>query len=31
MGARGRAYVLEEYGWPAVWERLAAVAERLAA
>ena len=31
MGARGRAYVLEEYGWPAVWERLVAVAGRLAA
>jgi glycosyltransferase involved in cell wall biosynthesis len=31
MGARGRAYALEEYGWPAVQERLAAVAERLAA
>lgn len=31
MGARGRAYALEEYGWPAVWERLSAVAERLAA
>ena len=31
MGARGRAYVLEEYGWPAVWERLEAVAGRLAA
>ncbi|HSJ73853.1 MAG TPA: glycosyltransferase [Miltoncostaeaceae bacterium] len=31
MGARGRAYALEEYSWPAVWERLAAVAERLAA
>ena len=31
MGARGRAYTLEEYGWPAVWERLAAVTERLAA
>ncbi len=30
MGARGRAYALEEYGWPAVWGRLAAVAERLA-
>ena len=30
MGARGRAYVLEEYGWPAVWERLEAVAGRLA-
>ena len=28
---RGRAYVLDEYGWPAVQERLAAVAERLAA
>ena len=31
MGARGRSYVLEEYGWPAVWERLEAVAGRLAA
>jgi glycosyltransferase involved in cell wall biosynthesis len=31
QGARGRAYSLEEYGWPAVWARLAAVAERLAA
>lgn len=31
MGARGRAYALEEYGWPAVEARLAAVAERLAA
>jgi glycosyltransferase involved in cell wall biosynthesis len=31
MGALGRAYALEEYGWPAVWARLAAVAERLAA
>lgn len=31
MGARGRAYALEEYGWPAVQERLSAVAERLAA
>ncbi len=31
MGARGRAYALEEYGWPAVQERLAAVAGRLAA
>jgi glycosyltransferase involved in cell wall biosynthesis len=31
MGARGRVYALEEYGWPAVQERLAAVAERLAA
>jgi glycosyltransferase involved in cell wall biosynthesis len=31
MGALGRAYALEEYGWPAVWSRLAAVAERLAA
>jgi glycosyltransferase involved in cell wall biosynthesis len=31
MGARGRAYVLDEYGWPAVWERLTAVAGRLAA
>ena len=31
MGARGRSYVLEEYGWPAVWERLATVAGRLAA
>jgi glycosyltransferase involved in cell wall biosynthesis len=30
MGGRGRAYVLEEYGWPAVWERLEAVAGRLA-
>ena len=29
MGVRGRAYVLEEYGWPAVWERLDAVAGRL--
>ena len=31
MGERGRAYVLEEYGWPAVWERLETVAGRLAA
>ena len=31
MGARGRSYVLEEYGWPAVWERLETVAGRLAA
>lgn len=31
MGARGRRYVLEEYGWPAVWERLSAVVGRLAA
>jgi glycosyltransferase involved in cell wall biosynthesis len=31
MGARGRAYALEEYGWPAVQARLAHVAERLAA
>ncbi len=30
MGARGRAYVLDEYGWPAVWERLEAVTGRLA-
>jgi hypothetical protein len=30
MGAAGRAYVLDEYGWPAVQERLAAVAGRLA-
>jgi glycosyltransferase involved in cell wall biosynthesis len=30
MGARGRTYALEEYGWPAVWERLTVVAERLA-
>ena len=30
-GARGRSYVLEEYGWPAVWERLETVAGRLAA
>lgn len=31
MGARGRAYVLEEYGWPAVSERMTALVERLAA
>jgi glycosyltransferase involved in cell wall biosynthesis len=31
MGAAGRAYVLEEYGWPAVWERLSRLVERLAA
>jgi glycosyltransferase involved in cell wall biosynthesis len=31
MGARGRAYVLEEYGWPAVTARMKDLAERLAA
>jgi glycosyltransferase involved in cell wall biosynthesis len=31
MGARGREYVLDEYGWPAVRRRFAEVAGRLAA
>ena len=30
MGARGREYVLDVYGWPAVRARFAAIAERLA-
>jgi glycosyltransferase involved in cell wall biosynthesis len=31
MGERGRTYVLDEYGWPAVSDRMAALVERLAA
>jgi glycosyltransferase involved in cell wall biosynthesis len=31
MGAAGRAYALEEYGWPAVTGRLRSTVERLAA
>ncbi len=31
MGARGRDYVLDVYGWPAVRERFRSVVERLAA
>jgi glycosyltransferase involved in cell wall biosynthesis len=31
MGARGRAYVLDEYGWPTVSARMRTVVERLAA
>lgn len=31
MGAAGRAYALDEYGWPAVTARMKDVAERLAA
>lgn len=31
MGAAGRAYVLDEYGWDAVWERLSGLVTRLAA
>jgi glycosyltransferase involved in cell wall biosynthesis len=31
MGAAGRTYVLDQYGWPAVWARLEALVERLAA
>jgi glycosyltransferase involved in cell wall biosynthesis len=31
MGAAGRAYALEEYGWPAVTARLRDTVERLAA
>ena len=30
LGALGRSYVLDEYGWPAVWERMSSVCARLA-